>query len=50
MSDGMNKEFFEGKKVLIMGLGRFGGGVDAAEFACNAGAKVTVTDLAEAEQ
>ncbi|MHC4060917.1 MAG: UDP-N-acetylmuramoyl-L-alanine--D-glutamate ligase [Planctomycetota bacterium] len=46
----MNKEFFEGKKVLIMGLGRFGGGVDAAEFACNAGAKVTVTDLAEAEQ
>ena len=33
-----------------MGLGRFGGGVDAAQFACRAGAKVTITDLASAEQ
>ena len=33
-----------------MGLGRFGGGVDAAEFAYSAGAKVIVTDLASAEQ
>jgi UDP-N-acetylmuramoylalanine--D-glutamate ligase len=33
-----------------MGLGRFGGGLDAAQFACRAGAKVTVTDLANAEQ
>jgi UDP-N-acetylmuramoylalanine--D-glutamate ligase len=33
-----------------MGLGRFGGGVDAARFACRAGAKVTITDLAPAEQ
>ena len=46
----MRKEFFSGKKVLVMGLGRFGGGVDAAQFACRAGAKVTVTDLAGAEQ
>ncbi len=41
---------FTGKKVLIMGLGRFGGGVDVAEFAARAGAKVIVTDTAQAEQ
>ncbi|MHC4154448.1 MAG: UDP-N-acetylmuramoyl-L-alanine--D-glutamate ligase [Planctomycetota bacterium] len=41
---------FAGKQVLVMGLGRFGGGLDAAQFACRAGAKVTVTDLANAEQ
>jgi UDP-N-acetylmuramoylalanine--D-glutamate ligase len=46
----MNKDFFTDKKVLIMGLGRFGGGVDVAEFAVRAGAKVMVTDLAPAEQ
>jgi len=44
----MNKEFFAGKNVLVMGLGRFGGGVDVAKFAANAGGKVTVTDLAPA--
>lgn len=33
-----------------MGLGRFGGGVDVAKFAADAGAKVTITDLATAEQ
>ncbi len=41
---------FAAKKVLIMGLGRFGGGVDVAEFAVRAGAKVIVMDLAPAEQ
>jgi len=46
----MNKEFLSGKKVLVMGLGRFGGGVDSAEFAVKAGAKVVVTDLAAASQ
>jgi len=46
----MKKEFFSGKKVLVMGLGRFGGGVDVAKFAVRAGAKVIVTDLAPAEQ
>jgi len=46
----MKKEFFAGKTVLIMGLGRFGGGVDVAKFACGAGAKVIITDLASAEQ
>jgi len=46
----MDKRFFEGKKVLVMGLGRFGGGVDVVKFACGAGAKVTVTDTATAEK
>ncbi|MHC4241406.1 MAG: Mur ligase family protein, partial [Planctomycetota bacterium] len=41
---------FADKKVLIMGLGRFGGGVDCAEFAARAGAKVTVTDSAPADK
>ncbi len=39
---------FAGKTVLVMGLGRFGGGVDVAEFAARAGAKVIVSDLAPA--
>ena len=42
----MNRKFFFDKKVIIMGLGKFGGGLDAAIFASNAGAKVTVTDIA----
>ncbi|MBW8040193.1 MAG: UDP-N-acetylmuramoyl-L-alanine--D-glutamate ligase [Planctomycetes bacterium] len=41
---------FAGKKVLIMGLGRFGGGVDAAKFAAKAGAKVIITDLTSRRQ
>ena len=35
---------------MVMGLGRFGGGVDVAKFAAGTGAEVTVTDLAPAEQ
>ena len=46
----MNREFFAGKKVLVMGLGRFGGGVDVAKFAASAGATVVITDMASAEQ
>ncbi len=46
----MNIKFFAGRKVLVMGLGRFGGGVDVAKFACKASAKVTVTDLAAADK
>ena len=46
----MNRKFFAGKNVLVMGLGRFGGGVDVAKFTANAGAKVTITDLAPARQ
>ena len=41
---------FAGKTVLVMGLGHFGGGIDVAKFAHNAGAKVIVTDLASAQQ
>ncbi len=46
----MNKEFFAGKRVLVMGLGRFGGGVDVTRFAASSGAKVIITDLASHEQ
>ncbi len=38
---------FKGKTVLVMGLGRFGGGVDTAEFIAGRAAKVIVTDLAQ---
>ena len=43
----MDKDYFKGKTVLVMGLGRFGGGVDSAVFAHQAGASVIVTDLAD---
>ena len=46
----MDDNFLSGKTVLIMGLGRFGGGVDAARFAAGKGAKVVVTDLAEIDK
>ncbi len=39
-----------GKKILVMGLGRFGGGVGAARFAAEHGAIVTVTDTNSAEK
>ncbi|MBP7052713.1 MAG: UDP-N-acetylmuramoyl-L-alanine--D-glutamate ligase [Phycisphaerae bacterium] len=39
-----------GRKVLVMGLGRFGGGVDAARYAVQVGAKVVVTDKAREDQ
>jgi UDP-N-acetylmuramoylalanine--D-glutamate ligase len=48
MKDRRNE--FCGKRVLVMGLGRFGGGVDVVTFAHSAGARVIVTDLAPAEQ
>jgi UDP-N-acetylmuramoylalanine--D-glutamate ligase len=44
----MNTDF-RGKTVLVMGLGRFGGGVDVVKFACSVGAQVIVTDLAKRE-
>ena len=46
----MDAATFADKTVLVMGLGRFGGGVDAARFAAQAGARVLVTDLATQEQ
>ncbi|MDH4201707.1 MAG: UDP-N-acetylmuramoyl-L-alanine--D-glutamate ligase [Phycisphaerae bacterium] len=42
----MDRMFFQDKRVVIMGLGRFGGGLDSALFAAKAGARVLVTDLA----
>jgi UDP-N-acetylmuramoylalanine--D-glutamate ligase len=38
------------RKVTVMGLGRFGGGLGAARFLVAQGARVTVTDLKSAEQ
>lgn len=40
---------FEGKRVTVMGLGRFGGGVGVARFLRDRGAVVTVTDHDTAE-
>ncbi len=37
-------------KVVVMGLGSFGGGVGAARFWANLGSQVTVTDLKPAEE
>jgi UDP-N-acetylmuramoylalanine--D-glutamate ligase len=40
----------KGKRVLVMGLGRFGGGVGVTQWLAKQGAKVTVTDMAPAEK
>ena len=44
------KESFKGKKITVMGLGLFGGGVGAARFLASQGADVTVTDLKRAKE
>jgi UDP-N-acetylmuramoylalanine--D-glutamate ligase len=41
----MSFDFCVGKKVMVMGLGRFGGGIDVVKFVHKASAEVTVTDL-----
>ena len=46
----MNVSDLTDKTVLVMGLGRFGGGVDVARFAAGAGARVIVTDAATEEK
>ena len=38
-------KFLKGKKILLVGLGRLGGGVATAQFLAENGAKLTVTDL-----
>jgi len=43
-------DFCVGKKVLVMGLGRFGGGIDVVRFLHKAGAAVTVTDLSSKDK
>ncbi len=40
---------FSGRRVTVMGLGRFGGGVGAVQFLLNHGARVTVTDAQGAD-
>ena len=40
---------FDGRRVTIMGLGHFGGGAAAARWLAEKGARVTVTDLADAQ-
>lgn len=39
---------WQGRRVLVMGLGRFGGGVGVTRYLAERGAEVTVTDQAEA--
>jgi UDP-N-acetylmuramoylalanine--D-glutamate ligase len=46
----VERESFKGKKVTVMGLGLFGGGVGAVRYLASQGADVTVTDLKSAEE
>lgn len=41
---------YRGKRVTVMGLGRFGGGVGVAQFLAQHGARVTITDLRSEEE
>ena len=38
-----------GKKVTVVGLGRFGGGIGVTQWLCGQGAEVTVSDRAKAD-
>ena len=50
MRDAGEGETYTGKRVTVMGLGAFGGGVGAARFLAERGAHVTVTDLKPPEE
>lgn len=41
---------FRGKRVVIVGVGHFGGQIEAARFMCRAGARVLATDLKPREK
>ncbi len=41
---------FKNKKITVMGLGLFGGGVGVAQFLARQGAQVTVTDVRTAQE
>ncbi len=41
---------FDGHTIVVLGLGRFGGGVGAARWLCEQGAHVIVTDRASEDQ
>ena len=45
----MIKDDLKGQRVTVAGLGRFGGGIAAARWLCEQGARVLVTDLAQAK-
>ena len=40
-------EEFRNQRVVVMGLGRFGGGIGVTRWLIDQGARVTVTDLAD---
>jgi len=44
-----NIDKYKGKKVLIMGLGLHGGGIEAARYLGGCGAELTITDLRNEE-
>lgn len=44
------KKYLKGKRALVMGLGRLGGGVATTNWLLRHGAKVTVTDLRTKEE
>jgi len=46
----MRQRDWHNRRVLVMGLGRFGGGVDAVRYLARQGARICVTDGASAEQ
>jgi len=46
----MKTNCLSGKRIVVMGLGRFGGGEDSALLAYKSGGKVLVTDLAKPEE
>ncbi len=47
MPAGSSMQELSGKRVLVMGLGRFGGGVGVTQWLARQGANVTVTDTAK---
>ena len=44
------RRFFRGQKILMMGLGILGRGVNIAKFLVECGAELTITDLKTEEQ
>lgn len=46
----MDKKWFKGKKITVMGIGLNGGGVGTIKFLSSCGAKIIATDLKNREQ
>ena len=46
----MKHENLAGRRVVVMGLGRFGGGIAVTRWLADQGATITVTDLASADK